>query len=282
MPASSSDVRCPLIESSNLTNGLTSSLEILGGGGGAGLLARTSATFLSDVVCVFTAGYCNGGNSRFARLVEGFPCTLALEPDSLSDRLGELLALDGGVLNGDTRSSEDVAGAASATDDPGPAFFGSNDGLLPIFGFDALVGTGGAIPGKSCIVWRVGVGGGLRTNIAFGTEALRSTSCSSTITGAGRTGLVDGTGGAEGGGGGHFSWFGEGVFPRLGAPLKREFELGLGEGSRASIFSGPGDLGDSTRNVGGTRGGGENVLCIDSGRWRELWPLFRGRERYSR
>lgn len=72
------------------------------------------------------------------------------------------------------------------------------------------------------------------------------------------------------------------MLPRLGALLRREFELGLGEGSRASIFSGFGDLGDSTRNVGGERGGGENVLCIDSGRWRELWPLMRGSDRYSR
>lgn len=56
------------------------------------------------------------------------------------------------------------------------------------------------------------------------------------------------------------------MLPRLGASLRREFELGLDEGSRASIFSGFGDLGDSTRNVGGDRGGGENVLCIDSGR----------------
>lgn len=95
---------------------------------------------------------------------------------------------------------------------------------------------------------------------------LRSASCSSIISDIGRTGLTGGVGGGGGGGGGHFSRFGDGVLPRLGAPLRREFELGLDEGSRASIFSGFGDLGDSTRNVGGERGGGENVLCIESGR----------------
>ena len=65
-------------------------------------------------------------------------------PDSLSDLLGELLALEGGVLNGETCSSEEAAGAKPEFG-PVRSVFAGIDGLLGIFGFVGLAGTGGAV-----------------------------------------------------------------------------------------------------------------------------------------
>jgi hypothetical protein len=157
-------------------------------------------------------------------------CIFGLGPASLSDLLGELFALDGGVLNGDTRSSEDVVGAASAI----PAksglvlFGGIMGGLLVIFGFEVLAGIGGAQLCSSCTTCNAGLSGARLTAIVlFGRLGLRSKfgGSSKHETGAGAGGAggltaalteVD-TGG--GGGAARFSVPGDGVLPRLGTLL---------------------------------------------------------------
>lgn len=258
-----------------------------------------------------------------------FPCIFGLGPASLSDLLGELFALDGGVLNGDTRSSEDVVGAANAIPaKSGLVLFGGIMGLLPIFGFDVLAGIGGApLLCSSCTICSAGLSGarltgtlltgklGLRPKLGVGGGSSKhdtGAGAGGAGGGGGRTmpaaALTEADTGGGGGGGARFSVPGDGVFPRLGTLLLpwglpgalgpfngvlRTAGAGVGRSgdlSRASMFSGGGgghdggDLGDSTRNVGGDIGGA-NVLYIDSGRWRRPPPPSRPgtvAERYSR
>jgi hypothetical protein len=180
----------------------------------------------------------------------------------LSDLPGELLALDGGVLNGDTRSPTGAAGdkASDGVSDRGD----KAGGLLGILGLVVRVGIGGGpralSSGKS---WEMGLGCVRRKYSPPVVLTPPFTSSSINPVDFGRVCLGDREGGGGGGGGGVFPTqnFGAGDVGRLGAPsdglsTPRSFPLLSATASGTSrINDFGGECGDSTRNDGGEHGG---------------------------